>query len=182
MLYHGSSTAGLTELKPYKSEHKKPYVYFTENPVVAAFYTVHHVERPYNWFPYGYASENLLTYSEYYYNAMADVYRDKTGYIYLYDNTTESQGIKLPIGDIIVFEQPVKVSSCIELPDVYETLLKYESEGQLYISRFSDDKESLNWIDNMITLEIETNDLKHIKSSYCDFLQKHFPNAWERAK
>ena len=34
----------------------------------------------------------------------------------------------------------------------------------------------------MIILEIETNYLKHIKSDYCDFLQKHFPKAWERAK
>lgn len=37
ILYHGASVGGLNELQPHLSEHGKPYVYFSENPVVAAF-------------------------------------------------------------------------------------------------------------------------------------------------
>ena len=181
MLYHGSATAGLTELRPYRSEHGKPYVYFTKNPIIATFYTVHHVMRPYNWFPYGYVSEQVLSYSEYYPDAMADVYKCKERYIYVLDENDFRSG-KTLIGDTVVFEEAVKISSCITIPDVYQKLLEYENAGQLYISRFKNDEESLNWIDNMIVLEIEINDLKNMKSDYCDFLQKHFPKAWERAK
>ena len=42
-LYHGSSIGGITELKPFLSEHKKPYVYLAGNSVVALLYTVKHV-------------------------------------------------------------------------------------------------------------------------------------------
>lgn len=43
ILYHGSSVGGITELKPYLSEHKKPYVYLASNPVVALLYAVKQV-------------------------------------------------------------------------------------------------------------------------------------------
>ena len=40
LLYHGSSVSGLTQLKPFLSEHQKPYVYLSSNPVVALLYAV----------------------------------------------------------------------------------------------------------------------------------------------
>lgn len=51
--YHGSNKANLNHLKPFVSEHEKAYVYFSTNPVLAALYCVHVLERPLNWFPYG---------------------------------------------------------------------------------------------------------------------------------
>lgn len=61
MYYHGSSTKGLKVLLPYKSEHKKSYIYFSSNPIVAAFYMVHKVKRPHNWFPYGFSQSGIPT-------------------------------------------------------------------------------------------------------------------------
>ena len=74
ILYHGSSVPNLKELEPYISEHKKPYIYFSNNMAVAALYTVHKIERPYNWFPYGFNDNGVPIYTEYYPNALADVY------------------------------------------------------------------------------------------------------------
>ena len=46
--YHGSNKANLNHLKPFVSEHEKAYVYFSTNPVLAALYCVHVLERPLN--------------------------------------------------------------------------------------------------------------------------------------
>ena len=61
ILYHGSSVGGITELKPFLSEHKKEYVYLTSNPVVALLYTVKSVPKPFSFYPYGFNGEKLYT-------------------------------------------------------------------------------------------------------------------------
>lgn len=38
--YHGSPIGGLDELKPFLSEHGKPYIYFSSSPIVALLYAV----------------------------------------------------------------------------------------------------------------------------------------------
>lgn len=38
--YHGSPIGGLNELKPFLSEHGKPYIYFSSSPIVALLYAV----------------------------------------------------------------------------------------------------------------------------------------------
>ena len=57
--YHGSPVGGLNELKPFLSEHKKQYVYFTQNPVVALLYAVHSVDKPFSYYPYGFDKDDL---------------------------------------------------------------------------------------------------------------------------
>lgn len=51
-LYHGSPVADLKEMKPYLSEHGKPYIYFAENPLIALLYAVKPVPKPFSFYPY----------------------------------------------------------------------------------------------------------------------------------
>lgn len=55
--YHGSPVGGLTELKPFLSEHGKPYLYFAEDPLVALLYAVKPVPKPLSFYPYGFAGD-----------------------------------------------------------------------------------------------------------------------------
>lgn len=44
ILYHGSPVGELTELKPFLSEHGRPYLYFADNPLVALLYACRDVQ------------------------------------------------------------------------------------------------------------------------------------------
>ena len=80
--YHGSPVGGLTELKPFLSEHGKPYLYFAEDPLVALLYAVKPVPKPLSFYPYGFAGDGKVVYSEYFENAFWKLYSGQTGYLY----------------------------------------------------------------------------------------------------
>lgn len=178
MLYHGSSAGGLTELKPFISEHGKPYIYFSSNPVVALFYTVHAVERPYNWFPYGF-KDGIPVYNEYYPDALADIYKGKTGFLYEFDSI---QGAENPteINCACVCKTPVSVGRVIEVSDVYEALIEYEKRGELVIERYENlNDEQKKRIEKMMKSEIESFELRDKPDcSYTKFLESRFPNLF----
>lgn len=179
LYYHGSSVKGLKTLQPYLSEHKEPYIYFATNPVVAAFYMIHVVERPYNWFTYGFNKEGVPTYTEYYPNAMADVYSGKTGYLYECDKVNDIEN-PTNINCAYVCKNPVPVDKCTEFKDIYEKFLEYEHHGKLIINRYETLSEKmLLFINTTVQAEIKENDLKsHPNLSYSVFLKKHFPEIW----
>lgn len=178
MLYHGSSAGGLTELKPFLSEHGKPYIYFASNPVVALFYTVHAVERPYNWFPYGFKN-GIPVYNEYYPDALADVYKGKTGFLYEFESINGAEN-PTGINCACVCEKPVPVERVIEIPDVFEALVECEKRGQLIIERYDNlNAEQKSGIEKMIKSEIESCDLNsNPDCSYTKFLKSRFPNLF----
>ncbi len=75
---------GIKVLKPNQADHDRPYVYMTTMDVVAAFYLCNAVERPYYWFPYGFATgSDIPVYHELYPNALREVSEDVSGYIYI---------------------------------------------------------------------------------------------------
>ena len=180
ILYHGSSVPNLKELEPYISEHKKPYIYFSNNMAVAALYTVHKIERPYNWFPYGFNDNGVPIYTEYYPNALADVYRGQRGYIYQCRKTNDMSN-PTNINCAYVCPKPVIVDKCITMDDVYMNLLKYEKEGMLIIRRFEDlpDGQRVN-IKEQMQQEILNYDLLSMpECSYSRFIRERFPDVWE---
>lgn len=80
--YHGSPIGGLDELKPFLSEHGKPYIYFSSNPIVALLYAVKPVPKPFSFYPYGFDKNGAVVYSEYFENAFFHLYGGKVGYLY----------------------------------------------------------------------------------------------------
>ena len=180
ILYHGSSVPDLKELTPHISEHKKPYVYFSTNIVVAALYTVHRIERPYNWFTYGFNKDGIPVYTEYYPNGLADIYSGCCGYIYQCSKA-ENMSDLTNINGAYMCTDPIGVDKCIKLNDVYINLLEYEKDGKLIICRFKElsDKQRTN-IANQIYQEILKYDLLSMpESNYSKFIRKRFPEVWE---
>lgn len=178
MFYHGTSKRNLSELKPQISEHGKSYIYFATNPVVALFYAVKIVEKPFSWYPYGFKN-GVPVYTEYYPDALADVYKGKKGYIYEFEKI---EGAENPteISCACVCTTPVKAEKITEISDVYEKLLEHEKNGELIIEQYETLSEKKKaWIENIIKSEIEKHDLKNNpENSYAKFIRKRFPELW----
>lgn len=94
MFYHASSVAGIKELIPNISNHKKPLVYLTNKRENALVYLSNAVEKYckeigfehfgtyYKWGSYGFTKEGILELQEYWENAIEDTYAGVPGYIY----------------------------------------------------------------------------------------------------
>lgn len=94
MLYHASSVAGLTELRPHVSNHGVPLLYFSQKRENTLVYLSNAVEKFCcetgfihhgvwkKWGPYGFTAEGIQRLEEYYPNALEETYRGVSGYIY----------------------------------------------------------------------------------------------------
>lgn len=146
---------------------------------MAAFYTVHCVERPYNWFPYG-LEDGLPVYPEYYPDALADVYRGKPGYLY---RCEDPGALENPTGISLALtaDRPLPVLDVEEIPDMYHWFLRRQQAGELRILPFSllTEKQQA-YRDRMVREEIALYHLKdQPENSYARFLRSRFPHLWE---
>ncbi len=95
LLYHGSNTPDIKILKPRQADHDRPYLYMTTIKIVAGFYLINTVERPYYWFPYGFEKDGTVHYQEWYPNALREAAEGKKGYIYTIE-AKEEDTLPLP--------------------------------------------------------------------------------------
>ena len=178
ILYHGSPTGGLTELKPLLSEHGKPYVYFASTPVVALLYAVKPVPKPFSFYPYGF-DENGVVYSEYFENAFVDLYKGRTGYLY------ECDGLKntdhpTQINCAYTCHENVKVDRVTEIPDLAVFFKEQEDKGLFRVKHRAEisDRE-MQFVMDALKKEIEANHLKRfLQHPMSVFIRDRFPDAW----
>ncbi|MDD2362113.1 MAG: class I SAM-dependent methyltransferase [Oscillospiraceae bacterium] len=182
MFYHGSAIGVLTELKPFISEHKKPYIYFSTNPVVALLYSVRPVKKPFSWYPYGFDGE-IVVYSEYYSDAFKDTYKDKKGYLYEYKNVPNTEN-PTSINCAYTCETPVKVDSVTEIPDIYDRFMKYQAEGLFRVKPFDEisEKEMQIVYDDLQSTISKYNLLSNPECQMSRFIKKNFQRLWEQAQ
>ena len=182
-LYHGSNIRNIKVLEPKLADHERPYVYLTTLEVVAAFYLCNAVEKPYYWFPYGFAKESdIPIYHELYSNALKEVSQGVRGYIYEVE-VDESQIIlfkNIPCARLAT--EPVQVTECVEIENAYDLFMEYVEQGKMQISRFEDKTEKqLNWwYDGLVDYLKEKDMQKTPDCSYAMFIKKKFPWVWER--
>ena len=177
-LYHGSAFEGLTTLVPHVSEHEQEYVYLSDNSAIAMLYTVHMLPFPYNWYPYGFHNE-IPIYTEYYPDALADVYAGRRGFVYECERTSTMEGLAM-IPGAYVSEVPVAVHGVRAVADVHEALLDLEHKGRLIIQRFatlSDEQHA--FFTEMMRRQIALYEL-HGKpdDAYSRFITERFPHVW----
>ncbi len=182
ILYHGSNTFGIKTLEPHLADHERPYVYMSTLEIVAGFYMINGVERPYYWFPYGFGRDGMVEYDELYPNALREVSEGKSGCIYVVE--AEEKDL-LPFKNIPVAKLatvPMKVLDCIEIPDCYRWLLEQEEKGAFRLCRFEDKSEKeLLWWKNKIFEYIDSKDMIEIPDcSYAGFIREKFPEVWEK--
>ena len=181
ILYHGSNTFGIETLKPHLADHDRPYVYMSTIEIVAGFYMVNAVERPYYWFPYGFDRNGKVQYDELYPNALREVSEGRSGCIY---------AVEADEKDILPFKNipcarlatvPMKVIECTEIKDCYAWFLEQEKLGTFEINRFEDKSEKeMQWWYKTILDYIDRKGMRETPDcSYAEFVTRKFPNVWE---
>lgn len=180
IFYHGSPVGGLNELKPFLSEHGEQYVYFTKNPVVALLYTVHPVDKPFSYYPYGFDKDGTIHYSEYYKDAFSDIYKGKQGYLYECDHIP-SIGNPTQIKGVFVCKNAVKVDRKIMIPDLYDRLMEYQQQGLFRIRTFDTISEKeMQHVYDTLKQTIQKHALKQSLGNLMSrFIREHFPGVWE---
>ena len=180
-LFHGSNILGLDELKPHLADHDRPYIYLSTIEVVAGFYMVNAVERPYYWFPYGF-DNGIPVYFELYPNALKEVSEGKTGCIY---------EIEVDEKDVLPFKNipcarlgtvPMKVVNYTKISDAYEWFMQEELEYKLKVIRYGtmNRKQMNNWYRMNFDYIKDKNMIKTPECSYAKFVQWKFPHVWEQ--
>lgn len=173
-LYHGSSVPGITQLKPFLYDPDCP-VCLTHSADLAVVYAHNPLPRPLGWFPYYWDKEGNLHYEEYYPDAMADIYKGQSGYIYTCEGDFPQRD-KMPW--VYFSTEPVTVSECRFIPDIYEELLALEQAGRLTVHRYETLTEGeLEWIRQMAERQIDSFHLReNPDSEYARFIHAHYPD------
>lgn len=181
IFYHGSSIGRLTRLKPFISEHGKPYIYFSTNPLVALLYAVKPVPKPFSFYPYGFDNDGAVVFSEYYENAFFDIYNGKTGYLY---SCHDLQDIQNPtqINCAYTCPNPVRPDDVSEIPDLYEYFKEHEGKGIFRIKSYYEISEKeMGFILSELEKDVITYKLNdNPKHPMSIFLKAHFQSVLEK--
>lgn len=179
--YHGSPVGGLTELKPFLSEHGQPYVYLAANPLVALLYAVKPVPKPFSFYPYGFDKRGNVVFSEYYENAFYDIYGGKRGYLY---ECRDLQNVQNPtqISCAYTCPEPVKIKAAVEIPDLYAYYREQEKKGLFFIKPYGEISEKERSLAaDAIKKDMDKHQLKNVPEHPMSvFIRKHFPGVWEQ--
>lgn len=180
LLYHGSCIGGLTQLKPFLSEHKKPYVYLSSNPVVALLYAVKPVPKPFSFYPYGF-NDDKVVYSEYFKDCFKKLYKGKSGYLYECE-VNESVENPTAINCAYTTESPVKVRSSFEIIDLYEKFMEYRNDGLFDIKPLDRiPQKEMDFILSDLKSTVEQHCLKNDPNNEMSkFIFENFPQLWEQ--
>lgn len=178
MLYHGSPTEGLTRLLPAASalaDTKEQLVYLTSLPTAALFYGVRCFEYAYgyNWkdgIPGG------LHYIECFPDALRILYSGRAGFLYC----CEAEGLAVTQKpNEYVSLQPVDITGCTEIPDLYEAFLKAEREGELEIFRYETlSPKMLLHIEQTAAQIVKEQNLYQADTPFASYMREHYPRAF----
>ena len=150
MYFHASQVKGIKVLEPRISNHNIPLVYLSAKRENTLVYLSNAVEKfckekgfVYEgiwskWGPYGFDSQGILQYEEYYPNALEETYGGVGGYIYSCINVEEDLDFELKIPDAIASREKVHVDSCEIINDALADILRAEKNGQIKIIRYDD--------------------------------------------
>lgn len=179
-LYHGSPVGGLTELKPFLSEHGEPYIYFATNPLVALLYAVKPVPKPFSFYPYGFNKEGSVVFSEYYENAFYDIYKNKKGWLY---SCAAPQEVANPtqINYAYTCTKAVKPDEVSEIPDLYDFFMQEQKKGCFIVKpRREISEKEMVFVLSELKHDMDRYDLKNAPGHAMSvFIKEHFPSIWE---
>ncbi len=182
-LFHGSNTKGIKILEPRVADHDKAYIYLTVNEVVAAFYLCNAVERPFYWFPYGFAKDGKTPiYHELYENALQEVSDGVTGCIY---QVLAEEKQVLPFKNIPCARlgiEPLHIIDCIEVHNAYKLFQKYIKQGKMFVGTYKEksEKEMTIWYEMIFDYLKEKEMITMPECSYAKFVKDKFPSIWKK--
>ena len=175
ILFHGSSVPGISTLRPFASNHDKPYVYLTHSKILATLYAYNPMKRPNGFFTYWWDKDGILCYDEYFNNQMEEIYAGQKGFVYACQGDYPQLG-KMPW--VYLSEDKVHVEECTEVPDIYAQLLDYENKGLLRVRRWKNASERQREIWKKVVhrslTDVDRN--SPIVKEYIQFVYTHFPD------
>ena len=177
--YHGSPIGGLNELKPFLSEHGKPYIYFSSSPIVALLYAVKPVPKPFSFYPYGFDKDGNVVYSEYFENAFFHLYNEKVGYLYECTRLKDADN-PTHINCAYTCGEPIKVDKVTEISNLYIYFKEQESKGLFLVKKRAEISEKeMQFVFDELKKDIKNNNLMQFpKHPMSVFIQEHFSNIW----
>lgn len=182
VLYHGSNTGGIKTLEPRLADHERPYVYLSTIEIVAGFYMINAVSRPYYWFPYGFGKDGTVEYHELFPGALREAAEGKSGFIYMIN---AQQSAILPFKNIPCARlgtAPMEVVSCSEIADCYAWLLNQRDQGAFRLMPFEEKspEELAYWYDMIFHYIAGKNMIETPDCSYAVFVKRKFHAVWDR--
>lgn len=180
LLYHGSNTPDLQTLTPRQADHDKPYLYMSTSKIIAGFYLINAVERPYYWFPYGFEKDGTPHYHEWYPNALQEVAKGTTGYIYTVDIKEEAT---LPLANIPcarLCTRSVPVVNCLKISDCYQWFLDHLQAGSFVLKKYeTKTPEEISFFEQQVLADLCRQNMRaNPDCSYAKFIQDKFPIVW----
>lgn len=181
IFYHGSPVDGLSELKPFLSEHDKPYIYFSTEPLVALLYAVKPVPKPFSFYPYGFDKNGCVVYSEYFENAFNELYHGKTGYLYQCEDIKSAENPTV-INCAYVCTRPVKVDRLTVIPDLYTFYQEQADKDKFRVKpRCEISEKEMSYVLDELRNDAEKYKLSsNPRHPMSLFLQMHFSDLWDK--
>lgn len=146
-VYHGSPIVGLKLIEPRISTHGVPYVYATKKREIAITFLAKWNDFLLNLSTNTINGIEKIQITERYKNALFDIYKNKSGYIYTLDGTKFEEG-KTSYTEEVVADEVVQVIECQQIIDIYDELCELERKGKLQLFIFPDKPEYIPYDDS----------------------------------
>ena len=183
-LYHGSIVAGINELKACSILHDSntPCLYLTNSIPYALVYIWDAKKNHYN---HKYVScgikNGIPFYEEQFPDQLKTFYKGVRGYLYC---VSEDETCKVSGRECMYASFKSKpVMKVIEIEDVYEALLAYESKGEFQVLRYlKADEKRQNELDEMMAYFFVKNHILDNMNEQTMFYKRYFTKAYELAE
>ena len=183
--YHGTTVGGLTELKPFNSQHSnlnESCVYLTSNKQLALHYIWDLSRCPTKSPMLDIRKDGTLVFQEMFSDALAFFYKGLSGYIYHCVGDYETSD-KIGVIDCTKSNNPVPIYDFEYIDEVYERIMEYEQEGKFIYEKF----ETLPQYRRDIIRGIIIRNIKHEmllsnpESPKARFIQDKYTQYWKEA-
>lgn len=185
LLYHGSVTENITELKTNSPLHgsDKKVVYLTDNIPYALLYIWDANHNNYTGkFVTGWIKKGIAYYEETFPNQLETFYKGTSGYLYCIEKNADFFAVDSR-EEMYYSEKNIIVKNAVYIDDIYQELIKYETSGQFKPLRFNEQtKEKQNELINKSAGIIAKSNLFKNDEEKAKFYKKYFSAAWERAE
>lgn len=184
LLHHGSAVPALSELHPLSKLHNsnQKVVYLSSSIPYVLLYIWDADKTSYSkkWVT-GWLKDGIAHYEEQFPGQLKAFYSGVRGYIY---STLRNDNMEFvqQREEMFYSSAPVSVYRVTEIPDVYQELIRYESEGLFCVHRFEEasPEKQAELIERIVSY-IKMNDLIEQDNEQSCFMKRYFEQAWNKA-
>ena len=183
--YHGSKNPEIVQLEASSKLHNtgENVVYLTDSIPYALYYIwdVQHNEYSGKHVT-GWIKDGIAYYEEQFSEQLKVFYQGVSGYLYYVSYNDNIKAVKNR-ENMFYSTDDVTVTKAEQIADVYQELLKYESEGKLIVLRYNEQSvERQNELIDLIASAIIRNNFYSDNMPKQAFMKKFFVEAWTKAE